>query len=359
MWRRFGWGCGGLLAVPLIVGLVFATSRKGRALRDAVMRVIETDELNGGSLKTADEVVRYLEAHPDRYALAAWDVGSEDAGLFHDADRSWPLASTVKVIPLALASEEIAAGRWSVELPTPEVESFYLPGTDGDAHLRGNADGGTAKLGGAIHSMIRFSDNAATDAILFRLGRDRLTSTEPGLPTPHPLSGSMLLASRGWADDGGVEDAAWQAARHLSEGPAPEPSISIAVQEKMVREFDNRGTTRAFARLMERLFTDDTQRFATAREALSWPMEFESNRRDFEVIATKGGSLVTVLTSVSFAKTKTGQRRVVALFLHDLPFATWATLSQSFAHQQLERELLGTPDALERLRPRLGVELAP
>ena len=44
-------------------------------------------------------------------------------------------------------------------------------------------------------------------------------------------------------------------------------------------------------------------------------------------------------------------RRTVAC---NSPFATWVALTQSFAQQQLERELLSSPDALGRLRTRLA-----
>lgn len=336
-------------ALPLAGAVaIFRSTNTGHALEDAVVRVIDTDE--GVELETLEDLVKYLEAHPDRYALAAWNVGAEDAGLFHDADRAWPLASTVKVVPLALASEELAAGRWDANTPTPEVERFYLPGTDGNAHPEASRDGGTSTVGGAIHGMIAFSDNAATDALLFRLGRSRLTSTQEGLPTPHPLSGTMLLAREGF------DGAAWaRAARLLTERETVEgPGISLAAQEAMTRTLDNRGTPRAFARLMERLFTDDSQKTAVARKELSWPMVYESNQRDFVVFATKGGSLPGSLTSALYAETKSGQRRVAALFLHDLPFATYLSLSQSDLHQKLERELLLSPDALVRLRGLAG-----
>jgi hypothetical protein len=366
--RKAAIGCGFTLALVIIAFLVVLLSPPGRRIAGAVLHVMQTDELNGATLETSEDVIKYLEAHPDRYALAAWDVGAEEQGLFHDADTAWPLASTVKIIPLTLASEEIAAGRWSVSTPLPEVEALYLPGTDGNAHPEAKEAGDTSTIGGAIHAMIRFSDNAATDALLFRLGRERV-------PSVHPLSGTTLLAATEWKNDGGVNDAAWEISSALLDGGVKyELSPSIPAQEQMARELDNKGTARDFARRIEQIFTDDEQRasldaeggpgglerahqherYALARKELSWPMEFESNQRDFVVRATKGGSLAGVLTSASFAETKSGQRRVVALFLHDLPFATWVGLSKSFAQQQLERELLSSPDALQRLRPRLA-----
>lgn len=341
-------GCGFTLALAILAFLVVLLSPPGRRIAGAVMHVMQTDELNGATLETSEDVIKYLEAHPDRYALAAWDVGAEEQGLFHDADTAHPLASTVKIIPLTLASEEIAAGRWSASTPLPDVEVLYLPGTDGNAHPEAKEAGDTSTIGGAIHAMIRFSDNAATDALLFKLGRERVAPV-------HPLSGTTLLAATEWKNDGGVNDAAWEISSALLDGGVKyELSPSIPAQEQMARELDNKGTAREFARRIEQLFADETERYALARKELSWPMEFESNQRDFVVRATKGGSLAGVLTSASYAETKSGQRRVVALFLHDLPFATWVGLSKSFAQQQLERELLSSPDALQRLRPRLA-----
>jgi hypothetical protein len=347
--RKAAIGCGVTLALVLLAFLVVLLSPPGRRIAGAVLHVMQTDELNGATLETSEDVIKYLEAHPDRYALAAWDVGAEEQGLFHDADTAWPLASTVKIIPLTLASEELAAGRWSASTALPEVEQLYLPGTDGNAHPEAKEAGcDTSTIGGAIHAMIRFSDNAATDALLFRLGRERV-------PSVHPLSGTTLLASTEWINDGGVNDAAWAISSALLDGGVKyELSTSIPAQEQMARELDNKGTARDFARRIEKLFTDETEQYALARKELSWPMEFESNQRDFVVRATKGGSLAGVLTSASYGETKSGQRRVVALFLHDLPFATWVGLSKSFAQQQLERELLASPDALQRLRPRLA-----
>ncbi len=340
--RWLSLGCGAFVLLLAGALITFLVTARGSSMVEAITLVLESDELNGRELETADDVLAYLRAHPERYALAAWELGQEDAGVFHDAERAWPLASTVKIIPLVLASEEVAAGRWSLDTPTPEVDSYYLPGTDGDAHPTASTDGGTATLGGAIHGMIRYSDNAATDAILFRLGRARLAS-DAGLPTPHPLAGTLVLARDGF-DGGSLDDAAWAAAEHLTNRTA---LIPLAQQLRMARELDNRGTARAFAALMARVFSDDSARTALARRELAWPMEFKSNQRDFVVLATKGGSLPGTLTSASYAETKSGRKRVLALFLHDLPFATWVSLSRSFAHQKLERRLLLDDGAIE------------
>ena len=339
MWlRRALLGCATGAALLAVALAVFLMSSTGQRLRDGVSRVLETDEGLDHPLASADDVLRYLQQHPDRYALAMWDVGDEDAGVFHDADTAWPLASTVKIVPLMLASERVADGRWSLDTPTPEVERFYLPGSDGNAHPEAlRADGGTSTLGATIHAMVRFSDNAATDALLFRLGREAF-----GDQPLHPLTGTLLLARS--FDGGSIDDAAWAAAARLDAGTVVTLPF-IADQEAMTRRFDNRGTARDFARLMERIYAADDPRYALARQELQWPMQFKSNQADFVVLATKGGSLPGTLTAAYYVETRAHRRRVMALFLHDLPFATWAELSRSFAQQKLERALLLEADS--------------
>jgi D-alanyl-D-alanine carboxypeptidase len=358
-----------LMLLVVIAAIVFFNTARGRAMLDTLQAVGGSDELDGGAVDSAEDVLHYLQAHPDRYAMALWNVGDEAHGFFHDADAPWPLASTVKLIPLTLAQQELSAGRWQLNTPTPEVEMFHFPGTDGNAHMRALAsiDGGTSSLGGALQAMIRYSDNAATDAILLRLGRDRVeqgsTALEiEGLQAPHPLCGEMLLAKD--AFDGGsgpaLESAAWRRAEDVRDNETQRVhwhneieenglGLSIVEQQSMARNLDNRGSARAYAKLMERLFGQDTQQTAFARSVLSWTMAAKSNQTDFHVLATKGGSLASVLTSATYAESKTGQKRVLALFFHDLPFGTWLAISSSFAEQKLERELLLDQGAIERM----------
>lgn len=340
------------VAVLVAFGAWLGLSERGRSFVDAASLLVGSDE--GVTLQTEAALVDYLAEHPDRWSLAAWEIGHEDAGLFHDADGTWPLASTVKVLPLALASERLADAGWSPEQPLPDVERYSVAGTDGDAHLKAlrALDGGTRTLGNGLRAMIRFSDNAATDAVLFALGRPAVDdgAARFGLEPMHPLLGTLRLArAEVKARPTTVDDDAWQLAADRDAEPR-RPSLDA--QLAMTKHLDNRGSPRAFAAVMATLFSGDAA-YATAREALSWPLEFETNRRDFRVLATKGGSLPGVLTSASYAETKDGRRRVVALFLHDLPFASWLRLTQSFTQQKLERTLLLDDGAFERLRPKL------
>ncbi len=348
------------LALLVLGVLIGARTPKGQQLVAAASYYSETVEPESTSLDTPAELVAYLRKHPDRYALAAWELGEEDGGVFHDPDSAWPLASTVKLEVLAAVAEALDHDGWDAgELVDPaEVERFYLAGTDGNAHSSAVADlkarDAGRTLDDQLFAMLRFSDNAATDFVMHRLGRARLD--DAGV---HPLTGQFAAARA--HDDGGVDDAAWRWLEILAtDGGAVRASLrdeglllSVAEQEAMTRNFDNRGAARAYARRLEQLFADERPAIVFARRHLTWPMAFEPNRRDFELLATKGGSLPGTLTSVYFAKTKRGHQRVLALFFHDLPFATWVGMSQSFVQQKLERATLLDDDGLERLRKQI------
>ncbi len=358
------WKIAGVVAVLAVVALAVG-AWKARRVIDAVAEVIATDELDGKQLTTAEDVWAYLRAHPERYALAAWDVGDEAHGVFLDADAAWPLASTVKVVPLALVCHRLEQGTWTPDRPLPNVEHFYLSGTDGQAHpkARSALDGGIVTVGAALTAMIQFSDNAATDALLFELGREALEveTTELGVQrAPHPLTGTLLASLEG-ADAGVADDRAWALALTLKEDAARADVMAEAFASRRVREqvvmaatLDNRGSARAYARLLERFFVDDGPRYARARDRLSWPMRFPANQERFLRWGTKGGALAGTLTSAHFVEQKNGRRRVLALFLHDLPFATWAGLANSYAQQKVELELLQADDVRALVQQRLG-----
>ncbi|MDP3237392.1 MAG: serine hydrolase [Myxococcales bacterium] len=357
------WKIAGVVLV-LVVAALAVGAWKARRLIDAVAEVLATDELDGKQLDTADEVWGYLRAHPDRFALAAWDVGDEANGVFLDAETDWPLASTVKVVPLMLACHRLEQGVWTLDRPLSTVERFYLPGTDGQAHpkARETLDGGITTVGAALTAMIEFSDNAATDALLFELGRQSLETEASllGVKAPHPLSGDLLVSVEG-LDGGLLDDRAWALASTLNDDVSRAEAISeafmaggIRSQIVMASTLDNRGSARAFARLLEQIFTDETQRYAPARERLSWPMRFAPNQERFVRWGTKGGALAGTLTSAHFVEQKNGRRRVLALFLHDLPFATWVGLANSYAQQKVELELLLADDVRALVQQRLG-----
>lgn len=349
------------LFTPLRKALCATTSCFGKVLRGIRHGIA----LSGESLATADDVWNYLRAHPDQFALAAWEVGDEVNGVFHDADTAWPLASTVKIVPLALTCHRLHSGEWSEDKAIVDVERFYLPGTDGGGHEAAmQALGGSVRtVGDALTAMIEFSDNAATDALLFELGRSVVETEAPRLgdiESPHPIAGSMLLELER-AKAGSTRERAWAIASMLEGDPQRAALAAKWLSDysprellRIARQFDNRGTARAFAKLMEHVFTDQSGCYEPARKRLGWPLRIPHNRHRFRQWGAKGGSLPGTLTSAQFAETTSGRRRVLALFLHDLPLSRWTVLSTSFAQQFVELEILNADDLRALIQARIG-----
>ena len=317
-------------------------------------------------LASAEAVWCYLRNNPEQYALAAWDVGNESKGVFHDADRAWPLASTMKIIILALACHRLENGEWAENTIIGDIDLFYLPGTDGGAHSKAvKALGGKiTTLGEALSAMIQFSDNAASDAILFELGKPAVDAEVKQLGVfepPHPIAGTMALMVKN-SNSGDTASQAWALTKEIVNNSGLRIELGSQLSKLplkrlsyMVTSYDNKGSARALGKLIESFYTDQLGLYAHARRRLSWPLHNKDDELAFRLWGTKGGSLPGVLTSVHFAESLKGNKRIVALFLHDLPISAWAALTKSFAHQMVELEILNAVDLPALIETRLGL----
>src|SRR5687768_1275690 len=160
-------------------------------------------------LDTADDLLAYLVAHPDRVSLTAFDVAASEQGIYHRAEVVLPIGSVFKVAVLYAVAREVVCGTLSLDEPVPldALEAFRLPGSGVDVHqaTRGflEAQGvsfeeGAIALRHVVQAMITLSDNEATDYLIVRLGQAameaipaqwRVEAWEP----PVPVSGTMAM----------------------------------------------------------------------------------------------------------------------------------------------------------------------
>ena len=313
-------------------------------------------------------------------SLVAYRLDDPDSAILLNPDVPRPLASTIKILVLVGYAQAVDQGRLSPDelVPLAAVEAFLLPRTDGSAHdraveiyrERGWLDSsGSVALRNVVWAMMTVSDNAATDYLLDRLGRERAES----LPTrfaagdsdsPLPTSGVFLS----WASavEEPLADAAWELADRLRGDPEfrtgwqDDPvvnQVTLREQARLSGTRSPKGTARDYASLMERVQRGDLisgPASATMRGFLEWPMENEPIRREFTAFGTKGGSLAGVLTEATYAvPLDAAAGRVAALFLDELPLAVWFTLAESYLHQDLLRQLLSDPEFFEGVRQRL------
>lgn len=369
--------------------------------RKLIIAIAENwDELSNGSeiaakLKTADDVLEYIAAHRDSVSMAAWSVGDEANGIYLNADVPRPLASTVKVMVLAAYAAGVDAGELDPKEPVSlsSWERYWLPGTDGGAHpaavkelrAKGAVTDDQASLRDVVWAMIRYSDNAATDLVMERIGRGTLEALParlalPGEDAPMPLAGSLLtwrntreeapaaqlLARYRTAERADYADQAWELAQSLRDDDGLRNAevrrlekdgigLTIREQAEFTKALNNRGTARGYASIMARVAADTLEGSGFMREQLEWPMRRENIQSSFETLGTKGGSLPGVLTSTFYAKPKgDGPNRVLALFFQDVPTAAWFAMMESAVHQQFELKVLEDDEYFQKVKARLA-----
>ena len=337
------------------------------------------------TLHSVESLLTYMETNPTRVSLVAYRLDDADSAILLNPDTPRPLASAVKILVLAGYAEAVDEGRWSPDerVPLAAVEAFFLPRTDGGAHERaveiyrerGWLDAtGRVALRHVAWAMMAVSDNAATDYLLDRLGRERAETLPTRFNTidseaPLPIGGLFLSWSAAVNDP--LADSAWGLAERLRDDPEFRTAkqddrvvnrLTLREQTRLSRTRLPMGTARDYADLMARVlrgeFTSSVVS-ATMREFLEWPMENESIRRAFNAFGAKTGSLPGVLTEVVYAVPRyAAPGGVATLFLNDLPFAAWFTLRDDRLHQDLLRRLLSDPDFFVHVRQRLDVPSA-
>ena len=307
------------------------------------------------------------------------------AAILLNPDVSRPLASTIKILVLAGYAQAVDQDRWSPDerVPLADVEAFFLPDTDGGAHdraveiyrERGWLDAsGSVALRQVVWAMMTVSDNAATDYLLDRLGRERaelLAARFDAADSDAPLPISGVYLAWAGADQGSLSDSAWELAGRLRDDPEfravwqDSPVMNQVGLRKQARLSATRsptGTARDYAGLMERVQRGDLISgtvSAAMREYLEWPMANRPIAREFAAYGTKGGSLPGVLTEATYAVPRNhASGAVAALFLNELPLAVWLTLQDSYLHQDFLRRLLADAEFFETVRQRLDAPAA-
>ena len=156
--------------------------------------------------KAKADLAEFIVAHPKSVGVVVTTVNENGAAVADGYDlalgagQRLVLASTVKLAVLAAYADAVAGGQLAADqaISVAEWERFYLPATDGGAHrgalaalgIQADALGfahdpsATVTVADVARAMIHTSDNAATDYLVARLGRDLVAAVmeQAGLP---------------------------------------------------------------------------------------------------------------------------------------------------------------------------------
>lgn len=385
------------------------TNRLIRFLGSALLIILATAGLalpaQAGPLETPEQILQYLSQHRKDSSLVSYTVRPDgtpdpaDPVILFNADQRMPLASTIKIVVLAAYAREVEAGRLDPNqmVTLRDWEDYYLPGTDGGAHpaaleaLRISADEfGFARdperrvtLDTFARVMISFSDNAATDYLMERIGRNGLRATiaaaglggqevplpilgiflswynhEQGDLTPKRLRRLLAMSDAAYTAEvdrltAAYQDPAWREAQLqylLNEGDLS----SYRLQSQAGALFPQ-GTARDYARIMAGVVTGTFLSPAVSalmRRHLEIPLP---NQEVFVSLGYKGGSLAGVLTGAFYfvpaAGDFAGKPHVSVIFGRRIAAKDWFRLLETGGQEVFALQLgLDRAFALEARR---------
>jgi D-alanyl-D-alanine carboxypeptidase len=319
---------------------------------------------------TPAKLLSWIASHRSNVGLVVLPDGVSSPLVSLNASELFPLASTRKVLILGAYAEAVAAGRLSPSerVAMTALDRWWWPGTDGGAHPRAVADwrardvlvNGSVPLDAVAAAMTRWSDNAAADYLLSRVGgptavalfarRAGMTSQQP----VWPIIGEFIA----WSTDAGAWlDSDAQGRLQLAGRAAGKPfralSLPTGDEAFSLAETDSAGTPADWAGAMQAIATGRVlppKVTALMQPILDWPRDASAaNAERFAAYLTKGGSLPGVLTEASYIR-MVGQPSgtSIALFFRDLPKDVFASMSTTFVHQQFMVQLAGDVDFLRR-----------
>jgi D-alanyl-D-alanine carboxypeptidase len=178
---KFYWIIGSVLL--LIIGIIW--QRQSIFSIIDLFKVLSEEKEWISELKTPEDLLDYIIAHPHDVSLVAYEINSSDQEIYYNSDIKKPLASTIKIIVLAEYASQVDKGILSPNelVNLDDIDIYYLPRTDGEAHptalteLRKKQyinNTNQIELRHVTWAMIRYSDNAAADYLIRRLGRVNL-----------------------------------------------------------------------------------------------------------------------------------------------------------------------------------------
>ncbi|NWF60327.1 MAG: serine hydrolase [Fischerella sp.] len=351
-------------------------------------------------LKTPEDLLAYIAAHSNDVSLVAYEVGNYANGIFFNADKKRPLASTIKILVLAEYARQVEQGILLADelVNLYDIDIYYLPGTDGNAHpnavkeLRTKGYINTAnqiELRHITWAMIRYSDNAATDYLIERLQRKNIENLLVKLSienqdAPLPIIGQFLswsnhkfantaserlqiyqaMQPQEYADEVYHLTDMWrcyqefrsQATKYIKS----KKWLGFPEQKAMAQALNCSGTAREYAQIMEKIYSGlliSQGAVKIMREYLEWAMEFPSNQQELDAFGAKGGSLAGIVTEAWYVKPKNAKNaRVFALFLENLPAAVWLHMMQNYIQQEFGYQLLVDEKFFDLVRQRLSVK---
>ncbi len=299
----------------------------------------------------ADSLLNFIKANPKRSAIFIQRNDTTIAKL--NEDKLMPLASSMKILVALEFAKQAGAGIFSEgkNIPLSELNKYYLPNTDGDAHPqwieyekdKGNIKNDSIKLIDVARGMIMFSSNANTEFLIDMLGIDNVNSNRRSLNLQKhtaifPIVSSLFMYQNPFKKKekevlNGIKDldeetyckVIYGIHYHLKNDSSFKPKfrpqdLSMPMQ-KLWSDRLTASTTKEYVQLVKQLNNRklyDENTYGILADVLEFPMENPAFQKTFTHYGVKGGSTATVLTHVIYLTTKSGNKMELAIFFNNL-----------------------------------------
>lgn len=326
-------------------------------------------------------VLQFMKNNPDRSAVLLLE--NDTIVSRHEADKVLPLASTVKIIVAIEYAEQAAAGQLNPDEPVAlsDLETFYVPKTDGGAHeawletLGEKLQNDAVPLREVVRGMIRFSSNANTEWLMDKLGLDRINARTDSLGlkqhTPiYYIVSALFVGKEAFPGlKGKALTKAWRKMdmeTYIRHTQAIHKKLITDPSYKSVLGDLNTGVQKAWTdklpaaspndyvsivrRMNRKTFSPTVQ--ALLDEVMETMMENDKNAARFQHAGMKGGSTMSLLTRAMYATDKQGTTIEMTYFLHDLSAIEMIRLQSSMS--DFEQAVLTDAAFRMQMREQLG-----
>lgn len=391
------WGCGkhlllisGLLCVVVAFGAVQNWSTV--VLMVDNLTVMNEKAAQAEQIRYPDDLVDYLEAHPEQGSLVAYDVGEKEDGIFYGAATSRPLTGTPHLILLAEYARQVESGMIDPNraVPPHEIDAYALPGAGRSRHRQvreryiqnGHVQAdSTVPLRQIARGAFRNDDPAAADWLMAHLGPSTLrrAATSFGFPNsdpPLPQSGLHLFWNANSPSEGPSRRSRDQLVERVYDqmGRLTEESgfrrtqrdrlarrgsgLSLRDQRTFAHRTAPRGTAAEYAPFLQRVATSSLDRPPVAQRMQTYlERSAEADSLDLSVrtVGSMGGATPGLISVAGYARRDgNAPPRVVVLFLEELPMAVFYHLLQTGLDKGFYLRLMGDDGFFSRVRERLS-----
>lgn len=295
-----------------------------------------------------EKVLDFIKNNPSKTSILL--VRNDTVLAKHNADKVMPLASTVKIIIAIEYAAQAANGQINPDekVNLEELDKFYVPNTDGEAHLswlksmREKVQNNHISIREIAKGMIAYSSNANTEWLSEKLGLDRINQRIDSLElknhTPiYYIVSSLFVGKEAFPMLKG------KALEEKLKALTPEQYIGFTreIHQKLLADTTYKREVGDMSMEIQKVWSDnlpsatvtdyigvlkkinsrtyfDANTQAYLDEVMEFLLENPANQSWLEHAGMKGGSTAFVLTKALYATDKKGNKTELAYFINDL-----------------------------------------